>query len=196
MSSGVLSRQQTFGTTPTACIRFAALSRIEILHILLEHSYDSQRNENGSARRLHRRQPVAKSQDLLSPLRQFQRRVAVVGSVAHLVAKDTGDLLAMFRGGDRGKIHMRDGQEAVSQVPCWRQQRQDGAALGLATAGPIGFPSTSHTDIVVSLAFSPGRTLVAGGWDKSVRLWDVASQLARAVLVQPIFALVLRAALT
>ena len=39
-----LSHQQTFGTTPTACIRFAELSRIEILHILLEHSYDSQRN--------------------------------------------------------------------------------------------------------------------------------------------------------
>ena len=44
------SHQQTFGTTPTACIRFAILSRIEILHILLEHFYDSQRNENaGSA---------------------------------------------------------------------------------------------------------------------------------------------------
>ena len=43
---------------------------MEILHILLEHSYDSQRNENtGSARRRHRRQPVASSQDLLSPLR-------------------------------------------------------------------------------------------------------------------------------
>jgi hypothetical protein len=27
-----LSRQQTTGTTPTACIRFAVLSRIEILH--------------------------------------------------------------------------------------------------------------------------------------------------------------------
>ena len=48
MSSGVLSRQQTFGTTPTACIRFAVLSRIEILHILLEHSYDSRRNENAA----------------------------------------------------------------------------------------------------------------------------------------------------
>ena len=136
--SGVSLAPQTFGTTPTACIRFAVLKRIEILHILLEHSYDSQRNENaGSARRLHRRQPVTRSQDLLSPLRQFQRRVAVVGSVAHLVAKDPGDLLAMFRGGDRGKIHMRDGQEAVFQVPCWRQQRQDGAALGLGAAGPI-----------------------------------------------------------
>src|SRR4029453_9597650 len=57
-----LSHQQTFGTTPTACIRFAILSRIEILHILLEHSYDSQRNENASsARQLLRRQPVARS---------------------------------------------------------------------------------------------------------------------------------------
>ena len=46
MSSSVLSRQQTIGMTPTACIRFAVLSRIEILHTLLEHSYDSQRNEN------------------------------------------------------------------------------------------------------------------------------------------------------
>jgi hypothetical protein len=53
-----------FRTTPTACIRFAVQSRIEILHILLEHSYDSQRNEDAySARRLHRRQPVARSQD-------------------------------------------------------------------------------------------------------------------------------------
>jgi hypothetical protein len=81
----VFLSHQTIGTTPTACIRFAVLSRIEILHILLEHFYDSQRNENaGSARRLHRRQPVS--------------TVAAVG-------------------------------------------------------------------------FSPGRTLVPGGWDKSVRLW-------------------------
>jgi hypothetical protein len=41
-----LSHQQTIGTTPTACIRFAVLSRIQILHILLEHPYDSQRNKN------------------------------------------------------------------------------------------------------------------------------------------------------
>src|SRR4029453_4327729 len=89
MSDVFLLHQQTFGTTPTACIRFAILSRIEILHILLEHFYDSQRNENASsARRLLRRQPVARSQDLLSPLRQFDRRVAVVGSVADLVAND------------------------------------------------------------------------------------------------------------
>jgi hypothetical protein len=70
--------------------RFAVLSRIEFLHILLEHFYDSQRNANaGSARRLHRRQPVARSQDLLSPLEQFQRWVVVGGSVAHLVVKDS-----------------------------------------------------------------------------------------------------------
>jgi len=30
-------------------IRFAVLCRIEILHILLEHFYDSQRNENASS---------------------------------------------------------------------------------------------------------------------------------------------------
>src|SRR5215211_5407999 len=42
------------GMTPTTCIRFAVLSRIEILHILLEHFCDSQRKrEQGSVRRLH-----------------------------------------------------------------------------------------------------------------------------------------------
>jgi hypothetical protein len=90
-----LSHQQTFGMTPTACIRFAVLSRIEILHILLEHFYDSERNENAAQLAdFIGRQPVARSQDLFCPLRQFQRRVPVVGMVAHLVAKDLGSLLA------------------------------------------------------------------------------------------------------
>jgi hypothetical protein len=69
----------------------------------------------------------------------------------------------MSPGGDRGKVHTRDGQQAISQVPYWRQQPQDGAAVGLTAAGPIGSPSTSHTAIVVSVRFSPRRTLVAGG---------------------------------
>ena len=44
-------------------------------------------------------------QDLLSSLRQFQRRVAVIGSVAYLIANNPGGLLAMSRGaGDRGKV--------------------------------------------------------------------------------------------
>jgi hypothetical protein len=44
-----LSHQQRFGTTPTACTRFAVLSRIEISHVLLEHFYDSQRNGTAAA---------------------------------------------------------------------------------------------------------------------------------------------------
>jgi hypothetical protein len=43
--------------------------------------------------------------------------------------------------------------------------------VGLATALPVGSPPTSHTDIVVQVGHSPGRILVAGGWDKSVLLW-------------------------
>jgi hypothetical protein len=48
---------------------------IETLHILLEHFYDSQRNENAAQLAdFVGRQPVARSQDLFCPLRQFQRR--------------------------------------------------------------------------------------------------------------------------
>jgi hypothetical protein len=44
-------------------------------------------------------------QDLLSSLRQLQRRVAVVGSVAYLIANNPGGLLAMSRrAGDRRKV--------------------------------------------------------------------------------------------
>ena len=46
-----------------------------------------------------------RGQDLLSSLRQFQRRVAVIGSVAYLIANNPGGLLAMSRGGgDCGKV--------------------------------------------------------------------------------------------
>jgi hypothetical protein len=115
---------------------------IETLHTLLEHFYDSQCNLNAAQLAdFVGCQPVARSQDLFCPLRQFQRRVSVGGSVAHLVAKDPGSLLASHP----GKVHTRDGQEAVSQVPCWRQQRQDCLAVGLADDGPIGSPSTGHT---------------------------------------------------
>ena len=82
------------GMTPTTCIRFAVLSRIEILHILLEHFYDSRRNEN-----------AAQLADFISAASREKPGAAlsapavpaagpVVGSVAHLVAKDLGSLLA------------------------------------------------------------------------------------------------------
>jgi hypothetical protein len=118
--------------------RFAVLCRIEILHILLEHYCDSQCNRNaGSARRR------------LSSLGYFQRRVAIVGSVAHLVAKDPDSLLAMSRGsGNRGKVHPRDEQEAVSQLPC---QRQDGAAVGR------GYSLGSHLTQTTQICFEAHR---------------------------------------
>ena len=62
-----------------------------------------------SAGGLHWWQPVVGGQDLLGPLRQFERWVAVVGSVAHLVANDPGSLLPMScSGGDRGEVKPRD----------------------------------------------------------------------------------------
>lgn len=106
----------------------------------------------GPACRLHRRQPVARSQDLFSPLGQFQRRLAVVGSVAHLVTKDRGGLPRQRR-----SLQGPPAGRAGSRIP--------GALLAAAATGRCGCgfrdrpsgrsPPTSHTDIVVPSEVQP-----------------------------------------
>jgi hypothetical protein len=117
MSGRVSLAPTTIGTTPTACIRFTVLSRIEILHILLEHPYDSQRNKNAGAHLA----------DFIGDSQSREARICSVRSDTSGGGLPSSDRLhtssrrirAAARGcGDRGKVHPAGRQEAVSQVPC------------------------------------------------------------------------------
>src|SRR5688500_3974008 len=110
------SRTNTFGTTPTACIRFAILSRIETLHILLEHPYDSSATSAAQLADFIGDSQSREARILFSPLRQFQRRVAVGGSVAHLVARDTSFPLITSRG-DSWRARLASVQRSVRAGP-------------------------------------------------------------------------------
>jgi hypothetical protein len=48
--------------------------------------------------------------------------------------------------------------------------------VGLATALPVGSPPTSHTDIVVPVAFQPRQTASQADWISRVRRSDVTTR--------------------
>jgi hypothetical protein len=161
MSGRVSLAPTTIGTTPTACIRFTVLSRIEILHILLEHPYDSQRNKNAglisptSSATASREKPGSVQSAPTLPAAACRRRIGCTpgrkGSgrppaAAAIVARSTP----------------RDGEEAVPRCLASGSSGRTVRQWGWPPP-PVGSPPTSHTDIVVQVGFSTGRTLVASG---------------------------------
>ncbi len=83
-------------------------------------------------------------------------------------------------------LRARDGEELGAFAGASVAFSSDGATLATGAYGKVRLfrwrskevlgELSGHTAQVSGLAFSPdGKTLVTGGWDRSVRLWDLAS---------------------
>jgi hypothetical protein len=113
----------------------------ETSHVSLEHSCDSLRNENaGSARQLDRRQPVARSQDLL------KSATHVCGGLPLSDRLHTSSQRIRWPPGDvprrrswRGPPTGRTGSRIPSALLV--EAATGGAAVVLATALPVGSPA-------------------------------------------------------
>ena len=170
-----LSHQQTIGTTPTACIRFAVLSRVEIPHALLEHCYDSQRNQNtglswptSSATASHEKPGSAQSAPTV-PAVACRRRIGCTPrrEGSGRLPGDVPRRRRSWQGPPAGR--------AESRIPrCLASASSDRTVQLYGRPSPVrSAPRRLVTPTsVVPVAFSPSRTLVAGGLNRT-RGWRI-----------------------
>jgi hypothetical protein len=164
------------------------------LHILLEHPYDSQRNKNAglssptSSATASREKPGSVQSAPTVPAAACRRRIGCTPR-----RKDPGGLPRLRRswqGPPRGT-----GRKPYPR--CLASGSSDRTVRQWVGHRPSGrLPADQPHRYCRPGGVQARQNSRRGRWDKSVLLWDVATHLARAVLVQPIFELVLRAALT
>ncbi len=114
-----------------------------------------------------------------------QERIAIAHPevVWGLAVSPSGRLIATGTGG------ATDGNPLLHRI---KMGQEHVIRLWDAASGKLVREINGHTGPVFALAFSPdGQTLVSGGWDGTIRMWDVAtgSELAMAKGEGPVFSL-------
>ena len=94
----------------------------------------------------------------VSPAQDYTRRNLPEGALARL---GKGPIHTLAHSSDGTRLAV------ASSIGIWIYDAHTGAEIALLTG---------HTDWIRSVSFSPdGRTLVSGSWDRTIRLWDVAT---------------------
>jgi len=123
----------------------------------------------------------------MSPMRNFKKSllfvvIALIGIIAAFCWRNTAK---------NKSAAMAAGRPPSLGIPQELRKSEKNKSTAVAAGKPQLVVETGHSGFVNSMSFSPdGKTLVSGGWDHTIRLWDVATGTEIRVLkghIHPVF---------